>query len=248
MTSGETWNQSLEKLLLDMKENNIDKRIIIADNLVDSNCANTKRLLELIENQPELYIIGSLNPFTQTEEDISYFDQLLVDKKIIALKIFPGHEAIFADDEKYQSSIDLCLRHSVPLVIHTGMNTNDLECAQYNDPKLIAKIAEKYPELNIIIAHYFWPELEYCFEQTKNFKNIYYDLSAMADQEVLDESGGWNEMKEIIERTLATKPKSFLFGTDYPMCETKKHIELIESLNISETEKDSIYQNKIFNL
>jgi predicted TIM-barrel fold metal-dependent hydrolase len=135
-------------------------------------------------------------------------------------------------------------------VIHTGWNSKNPRAAKYNDPKYIVNIARKFPKLKIVISHYFWPELDYCYKLTKNFKNIYYDTSALADNEVV-EATGIEKIKEILVKTIKKKPDSVLFGTDYSMCSMEKHIALINSLKISRKEKEKVfYKNaaKLFKL
>jgi len=240
MSKAETWENAIEKLISDMRENNIGKRIIIADNVSNSNCADTKRLLELKGGSANLFIIGSVNPFTCSDKDIDYFDQLLGTGKVVGLKIFPGHDKIFANDKSFLSSIDLCLKHDVPLTIHTGINTGNRECAKYNNPKLIVELAKKYPKLKIIIAHYFWPNLDYCFEITSGMDNIYFDTSGLADNEIISGSGSLNKIKLILEKTNKRSPHHIMFGTDYPMCRTDKHKDLVGMLNISASNKENI--------
>lgn len=243
MSKEETWEMALRALILDMEKNKIGKRIIIGDNVENSNCASTKRLIEITKDYDNLYIIGSINPFDFTDQGILYFDELIRSGKIAGLKIFPGHDRVFVGDKSFLPSVELCLKYDIPLTIHTGINTNDNDCAKYNDPALIAKLAKDCPKLKIIISHFFWPNLDYCFKQTISLKNIYYDTSGLADHEVLDASGGIDKMSQVLEKTLREKPQSVLFGTDYPMCNTSEHIKLIDNLGISPGEKANILIN-----
>jgi len=90
----------------------------------------------------------------------------------------------------------------------------------------------------------------YCYELTKNYENIYFDTSALADEEVVVATGK-EKIKYILETTIDDNPRKVLFGTDYSMCDISRHIELIESLNIKSEERDGIfYKNSIelFNL
>ena len=241
----------MNKLLLNMKKNKISKQVIIADYLSDSNCADTKKLLDLTSDISDIKIVGAINPFNHSSKNFKYFDTLLSDKKIIGLKIFPGHDKIFLSDPAFRPSIDLCLKYTVPLMIHTGINAKDKDCSKYNNPKLISALAKKESNLKIIISHYFWPKLKYCFSETNDKKNIYFDTSALADNQVIEESGGIDEIKLIIKKTLERKTDSVLFGTDYPECATKDHLKLISSLNIPMPDKENIlYKNavKIFNI
>jgi hypothetical protein len=125
-------------------------------------------------------------------------------------------------------------------MIHTGWNSNHPEVAQYNDPKYIVEIAKKYPALKIIISHYFWPEVEYCFDITRGYQNIYFDTSALADKEVIDTTGT-DKIRMILEKTIEDNPYNVLFGTDYAMCDIKNHLDLIKSLNITKQNRENIF-------
>lgn len=245
----ENFNDAKERLFTNLSENKISSAFVIADNLADSNCADTKTLVKLFEKDQNILIIGSPNLINPREDEIEYLDNLLRNKAIIGLKLFPGHDPIYPTDPRCDEIYNLCLEYDVPVVIHTGINSGDFDCAKYNDPKHIIKIAKKYVDLKIILAHYFWPEMQYCYDTTRPFKNIYYDTSAMADREVVELSGGIDKVSEILEKTIADKPENVLFGTDYPMCDTKKHIKLIGSLKISAALKEMIFHlnaKKIF--
>lgn len=133
-------------------------------------------------------------------------------------------------------------------MMHTGANSGDSEAAKFNDPKMIVEIANKFPHLKIIISHYFWPRLEYCYETTKDIPNIFFDTSALADHEVIDESGGVQKVKDILKKTIHDRNDRVLFGTDYGMCKTKDHIDLINSLEITDDLKDRIFSKNFLDL
>jgi len=247
----ENFNNAKERLFANLAENKISSAFVVADNLIDTNCANTKTLVKLFEKDQNIFIIGSPNLLNPRKDEIEYLDNLLKNKAIIGLKLFPGHDPIYPTDPRCDAVYSLCLKYDVPVVIHTGINSGDFECAKYNDPKHIVEIAQKYPDLKIVIAHYFWPEMQYCYEITKPYKNIYFDTSAMADDEVIELSGGIEKVSDILEKTIIDKPENVLFGTDYPMCDTKKHIDLINNLKISQELKAMVFNvnaKKIFNI
>ena len=137
-----------------------------------------------------------------------------------------------------------------PIVVHTGWNSNNPEAAKYNDPKYIIKIAKVFSKLKIVIAHYFWPRVEYCYKITRGLKNIYFDTSALADKEVV-EKAGLEKIKKVLEQSVKDNSESVLFGTDYPMGDFKAHIDLINSLGITKERKEKIFWKnaaKIFKL
>ncbi len=229
-----------------MKESGISYSIVIPDNMPGTQCADMNTLTKIIDDDKHFFSMGTINIFQNIDEQIRKLENLITVNKICAIKLFPGHDQFYPNDERCQSIYKLCLKHNIPIVFHTGINTGDIDCAKYNDPKYLVKIAKKYQELKIVIAHFFWPQMEYCYELTKGLGNIYYDTSAMADPEVVEATGGWVKVLQILKKTALKKPNNVLFGTDWPMCPVDKHIQLIRELGIDpKTEEKIFFQNAI---
>ena len=118
------------------------------------------------------------------------------------------------------------------LFIHSAPNTSffrGITC------KEIAKLATKYPELNIIVGH-----AAYCMEYSmdvafnlRKFKNIYFETSASASY------GIYNIIK-------AVGHKRILFGSDSPVVSPiQLEIDKILTLPISNMEKQDILYNNV---
>jgi uncharacterized protein len=248
---GKQFSKARDDLLASMKKNGIDYSMVIPDNLQNSACADLETVIGLIKNESKLYALGTLKITEINKANLDKIEKLYKKKVIRGFKIFPGHDPVYPTDKRWFPVYKLCEKYNFPLMIHTGVNTGNEKCAKYNDPKHIIKIAKLYPKLNIIIAHYFWPKLDYCFSITNGINNIYFDTSALADSEVVSASGGIRKIKEILIKTIERKSGSVLFGSDWPMCNVKKHIDLINSLSITREERQRVfYKNslKLFRL
>lgn len=246
--ANKTYEDAAKALLLDMEKNGVSKSVLIADNVEKSGTADIETLLRIFDDHKKISLIGAINLFDQTENKLTEIEKLILEKKIIGLKLYNGHDKIYPTDKRCFSTYELCNKHSIPVMMHTGANSGDSEAAKYNDPKMIVEIANKSPRLKIVISHYFWPRLEYCYETTRNIPNIFFDTSALADQEVIDESGGIEKVKNILEKTIRDQNNNVLFGTDYSMCKTKDHINLINSLEITDDLKDRIFSKNFLDL
>lgn len=177
-------------------------------------------------------------------------DQLFQSRSIVAVKIFPGHDTIYHTDKRLLPVYELCIEHDLPIVIHTGASSKYPEQVRHNDPKHIIEIAEKFPTLKIVIAYYFYPRVEYCYELTKAYDNIYFDISGLADKQVITDTS-LAKIKKSLTLTASERPNNIVFGTDYAMCSIKKHIELVESLEVKRQTKDKIFSEnaiKLFHL
>jgi len=236
------------ELLESMKKYGIDYSIVIPDNVPNPKCADMETLPEIVRDEVRLFQTGTINTFGDIDGQIVQLEALLIAKKICAIKLFPGHDAFYPTDESCQSVYELCTKYDVPVIIHTGMNTGDVDCAKYNDPKYAVEIAKRYGSLKIVLAHFFWPKMEYCFEVTKDIPSIYYDTSAMADSEVVELSGGWDKVVEVLKKTVLQKPNNVVFGSDWPMCPVGEHIRLIKELNVGAELEEKIFSANAINL
>ncbi len=232
-----------QTLLKKMKENKIDKAIIIPDNVTNPRCADLDAVIELIKNEPKLSLIATLKIDQINIVNLKKLEKLFQKKQALGFKIFPGHDPVYPTDKRWIPVFKLCQKYNQPLIIHTGINSGNWLVAKYNDPKHIIKIAKNFKKLKIIIAHYFWPKLDYCFKTTNGFDNIYFDTSALADSEVIKESGGIKKIKNILTKTIRRRANSVLFGSDWPIGDLKKHIGLINSLPISKSKKQNIFSS-----
>lgn len=229
-----------------MEEHGITHSIAIPDNVPNTGCADLRTLLGIIEGDRRFSAMGTMNLFGDLDRQISELDGLAARGRICAVKLYPGHDPIYPTDDVCHAVYELCIRCSMPVVVHTGINPGDADCAKYNDPKYLVNIAERWRELKIVIAHYFWPKMEYCYEITKDIPGIYYDTSAMADPEVVAATGGWNAVLAVLEKTVSKKPYSVVFGTDWPMCSIDNHLRLVRELKLDlATEEKVFYRNAV---
>ena len=246
-----TLEKSKEELLEELRRSRVDYAILIPDNTPKSEIGSLDEVLQLVKGNRQLYVMGTLdiqkrNYLEQTQK----LDQLFQAGSIVAIKIFPGHDTIYPTDKRLLPAYELCIKHDLPIVIHTGASLKHPEQAKYNDPKFIIKIADKFPALKIVIAHYFYPRVECCYKLTKAYKNIYFDTSGLADEEVIANTG-LAKIKKVLLLTTSERPNNIIFGTDYPMCSIRKHVELIESLEMERQTKDKIFSEnaiKLFHL
>ena len=246
-----TLEKSKAQLLKELCRSKVDYAILIPDNTPKSDIGSLDEVLQLVKDDKQLYVMGTIdiqkrNYLAQTQK----LDQLFQSKSIVAVKIFPGHDTIYPTDKRLVPVYKLCIKYDSPIVIHTGASSKHPEQAKYNDPKHIIKIAERFPELKIVIAHYFYPRVEYCYELTKVYDNIYFDTSGLADKQVIANTG-FVRIKRVLTLTAEERPNNVVFGTDYAMCSIKRHIELVESLEIKREIKNKIFSEnaiKLFHL
>lgn len=235
-----SYERGKEKLLEDLKSDQVNYAILIPDNLPDSVIGDLPTCLELTQDTPQLFLLGTIDIQNQGGEWIAGLERLADQRRIVGLKIFPGHDPIYPTDPRLDPVYAVCQAHDLPMVMHTGWNSGHPEAAQYNDPKYIVQVAERYPSLKIVLAHYFWPEVEYCYQLTHGYANIAFDTSGLADAEVIQATGA-DKIEAVLLKTLAEKPRNVIFGSDYAMCSRPDHIEMVERLPITDEVREGIF-------
>ncbi len=234
------YEQAKALLLEDLKKDGVSYAILIPDNVPNSEIGDVPTCLRLVQHTPELFVMGTIDIQTQGQVWIDELDGLMIQRQIVGMKIFPGHDPICPTDPRLAPVYALCQAQGVPLVIHTGQNPGHPEVAQYNDPQYIVQVAEQYPKMKIVIAHFFWPEVDYCYAMTHSYPNIYYDTSGLADDEVI-EATGFEKIQAVLLKTLQEDPKKVVFGTDYAMCDRQAHIEMIHHLPVTDDVREGIF-------
>lgn len=250
--NGTSLEDAFDLFLKEMEKNNLDVAIIIPDNIEGSDqIVDLERTTKLIGERKNLFLLGSPQIIQRRSGEFEKYEKLLENKKIKGLKFFPGHDPYYPTDERCLPYYELCQELDAPVLFHTGENSGDSECAKWNDPKYIVEVAKKYPKLKVIITHYYWPKLDYCYEITKGVPNIYFETAAMADAEVIEKSGGIEKVREILQKTIADRPDKVIFGTDWPMCKIEEHIKLVKSLGLEKSIEKKIFRDntiKIYKL
>ncbi len=145
------------------------------------------------------------------------------------LKIHPDSQQFFVDDERMDEVYDY-LQGRMPVLIHCGDYRFD-----YDHPRRIRAILEKFPNLTVIAAHFGgWSIFDLAVEYLEDM-NCYLDCSSsMAFL-------GKRRTKELIRLYGAER---MLFGSDYPMWSPAAELEELRSLGLTAEEMDlMLYKN-----
>lgn len=234
-----TYEQAKALLIEDFKKDRVDYAILIPDNIPNSVLGDVPTCLELVKDTPELFLMGAMDIQTQGQVWLAELEILLTEHHIVGMKIFPGHEPIYPTDPRLFPLYEMCEAYAVPMVIHTGWNSGHPEVACYNDPKYIVQVAERYSGLKIVIAHFYWPEVEYCYRVTLEYPNIRHNTSGLAGSKVILATGQ-GRIETVLLKVLEGNRKKILFGPDYAMCDRAAYIEMVKRLPITAEMREGI--------
>lgn len=244
---GETFEHTLGQMLASMRSVGVAHSFVMPDSEHGTCVSDLARTLELVRGHPELSVLGTACIPALTAHDIAELDNLACAERIVGMKLYPGFEEFYPNDEVCQSIYDICLRHDLPVLFHAGETMNEPWREQYNHPDAIAPLAKRLPDLKIVIAHFCQPHIEACRDLLLTCPNVHADISGLAARSVVNRCGK-DEIDAVLLAVTSRDPGKLLFGTDWPLCSVSDHIALVESLPIADADKAMILSENALRL
>ena len=140
------------------------------------------------------------------------------------IKLLPMYAGYQPDDERLDSLWKYATEHQLPVLLHTGTNFISQAPLEYTLPRHLDRVATRFPEVKIILAHIGHPFGGECVVTIRKHKNLYTDISALHYRPfqffqtlmLVQEYGVWDKL---------------LFGTDYPFTTVAATLEALRSMN-----------------
>ena len=140
------------------------------------------------------------------------------------IKLLPMYAGFDPSDSQLNYLWQYTTRHNLPVLLHTGTTFIDKAPLEYTRPYLIDRVAIRFPDVKIIMAHLGHPYEGECVAVIRKHPNVYADISALHYRPfqfyhslmLVQEYGVWNKL---------------LFGSDYPFTTVDASIIGIRKLN-----------------
>ncbi|MBI2113233.1 MAG: amidohydrolase family protein [Candidatus Wildermuthbacteria bacterium] len=193
-------------------------------------------------------------PSTFGESQLQELKELLQTKKIVGVKLYTGYEHFYPSDPKLHGLYQFCSDHGFPVMFHTGLLlVGSSGLLKYSHPLNIDELANQFPRLKIVMAHFGNPWLADCGAVLWKNTNVYADFSGFFTEY---QPIAVKEKREFIEcagylASFVGGFQKFLFGTDWPLYSQKEYVQVVKSLKMSTGEKDLVFwknAKNIFNL
>jgi len=217
----------------------IDYAFVYADSEPNTGVSDLGMTRESVTHQPQLRMLGTTCIPPTTPDIIPELARLAETGQIIGIKLYPGFELFYPDDEQCHPIYELCVAYDKPVVFHSGETMDEPWREKYNHPYQIAKAADRFPRLKTVVAHLSQPHLAACRDVLLSYPNIYADISGLAHPDV-ETRCGKETIARILEDIVTQQPQKVLFGTDWPICDVGAHLSLVESLPITDAAKELI--------
>lgn len=222
--------QQREKLLQELKKNQVSRCIVISDSCLESTIGSMDECVDLFRETDNVYVVGGISPFFEFKRQLLKLENYLDKKLVVGIKLFTGHEAFYLTDERLKEVYELAMQYNVPVLFHSGWDNS-----QYSDAVLVAEVARKYPNLKLVCCHCFYPEIEKCQLLVK-YSNVYFDISSIADDVTI-----LADIEVKTKKLIEVAPERVLFGSDYAGCSQKEHVQFVRKLELSEEVETKVF-------
>lgn len=140
------------------------------------------------------------------------------------IKLLPMYAGFTPDDARLDPLWQYATQHRLPVLLHTGttfISQAPLDCTL---PRLIDRVAIRFPDVKIIMAHLGHPFENECVVTIRKHPNVYADISALHYRPfqlyhslmLVQEYGVWHKL---------------LLGSDYPFTTINATLEGLHKLN-----------------
>ncbi len=246
-------NWTADQLIAAMDEAAIDYSLVIAYGS-SGEPSSTEKIIEACKNFDRLKVIGNVDFSTFDAQQLSNLICHLKEKKIYGVKFYLGYDEYLAADPKLFPLYEFCQENGYPVIFHTGvLETGFSGLLKYSHPLNVDEVANKFPNLKIVIAHMGNPWILDCLAVVLKNPNVYVDCSAyFTEYKPIKEEDVGVFIKQLTDaKVFIGDFKRFLFGTDWPLYNQKEYLEAVKGLPMTDEEKELVFwknAKEVFNL
>lgn len=231
----------IDDIQRDMKEGNISSVLLFYSQECEKGVEYTlDELIEIIKRDNHFAIIYSINFNSSLKEQEKEIEYLFKNELIKGIKILLGYHEIMPTDKKLFPFYKLCEKYGYPVIFHTGDTLGPKAKLIYSHPLNVDSLAADFPNLKIILAHVGNPWTIDAAEVIYKNPNVYGDISGL----FLDSIGGRYEelmLKRLNELITYCGKNKLLFGTDFPLIDSKSYVKFANKLDLDKDGKEFLF-------
>lgn len=252
-------NAKIEYLQESMKKNGIDFSIVLAAYFPRKTGSITnEQILSLTEKYDNILVFGSMDIENEFEEGISELEDLLAKEKIVGIKLYPGYQYFYPNDEKLNAVYELASKFKVPVMFHSGLAYKSPGGIQFSRPIYIDDVAGNFRDVKFVISHLGDPDTKEAAAVAHKNPNVYLDFSGLVSNTTKNKkrAAKWQKFNQEYVVKIATDVfidlmgvEKIIFGSDWPISSHEKSLELIlkiqRILELDEKEMKQIMSENI---
>ena len=243
--------ECIQKLLQSMRRNRVDVSVILTSYKIVPGRPSTRAVVEATREMDNLHVVAGLSWKNMTQADLDELRDLLEQRAIKGLKLYPGYEPFYPADPKLAPAYALAEEFDVPVMIHSGDTYAPSGKVKYSHPINVDEVAVDFPRVKFVICHLGNPWFRDCMEVVYKNDNVYADISGLVLGDFSDRFEEYMR-KQLQEMLLwGMNPRKVLFGTDWPISSLESYLGFMEELKLPLKDKQLLfYENaaKLFKI
>lgn len=206
-------------------------------------------IAEICKKEDRFIGFASVDP--NSKDCLDNYERAFRDLNLKGLKLDPSIQYFYPNDFQNKNLTEIykkCQKDNIPITFHSGISFIKESLMKYSYPLLFEEVAQKFPGLNIIIAHFGWPWVLETAALSIKYKNVFIDTSCLYAEKPVDFMNYVFKSQIIegfVENSLRNK---VIFGSNHPRIEILKMVEAIKSLKFSDKTFDLIFDKNIRNI
>jgi uncharacterized protein len=232
-----------EKLQIAMRRNRVDAALILTSYTVNPGRPSTADAVRLTRDVKNIFVIAGISYLDFHLNYLMEIREYLQEGVVRGLKLYPGYEPFYPNDEKLYPVYELAGEYKVPVMVHTGDTYTPKGKIKYSHPIHIDDVAVDFPDVKFVICHLGNPWTRDTMEVVYKNNNVYTDISGLVLGDFSDRFEGY--MRKQLEEMLlyGVDPGSVLYGTDWPISSMETYLKFMDEIKIPNDEKKKIYWN-----
>jgi len=247
---------SLDAIAAKMQEHDIEKTVLLASYFPhkQSGISNYRLLhwindrLDWNDGHSQFCMFGSLDFEHYFYQGYNELEELAGQNALQGIKIYTSYQHIDLASEKMDLVARLAAKKYLLLMFHVGSPYTALRTpepasiANTVTPRDVQQVAQRHPDVSVIIAHMGMPFLDDLVESVKANDNLYADMSGLIDSKYdrPEIPGSIEAIKRFVGECGS---KRLLFGSDFPVQTHEDAIAFIEEAGLTAEQKADIYYN-----
>ena len=213
-----------EELVQQMDDCEIEKTVLCSTGSADN--FRTREAMEAYPNR--FWALVYANPL-EGEKSVHEIYDLVQNKGFSGIKLNPLRHAYVADAECLDPIMEAARELHIPVFIHSGH-------APYALPWSIALLAERFPDVNIVMIHMGHGHgvyIDAALKMARRYSNLYLEMSGMP-------------MNSKIKEAYKTVGNDrIFFGTDAPFHHPTIEMQKVLTSGLTEKEMEDVFYNNL---
>jgi uncharacterized protein len=233
---------TLVELLHSMRRHNVERGLLLSPPLRGGAPLPNDVVVELCSRSD-----GALLPVVTVEPTAKEVKAAvaLADarrKDVKAFKVRLGYVKAAADSKVYAPLYDYAEAEGLPVLFHTGDTASSTGDLALSHPLTLDRLANRREKLTVVLCHFGNPWFDEVAELIYKHPNVYADISGLTTGGGMypEKFAEWLASKLSEAVYFAGGAEKVIFGTDYPVTKHSDALDLVERMEIDQTDKEMI--------